>query len=144
MPDQIENTCSIIPNSFFFAERGVLLEDRLVGLDGNGDWGDVEGSLKLVWGAWSNILVALDGTGSLGSIIFAGSSSGGVWVSGLGLNSVLLDVSEGVVHKTTIAAHVSVDASSAVNELLLGVGVESTSGKELSTLDGTSGGESPA
>ena len=64
--------------------------------------------------------------------------------SGLGLNSVLLDVLEGVVHKTTIAAHVSVDASSAVNELLLGVGVESTSGKELSTLDGTGGGESPA
>ena len=52
-----------------------------------------------------------------------------------------LDVFESVVHETTVATLVNFVA---VDELLLGEGLEFAGGKEFSTLDGTGGGESPA
>jgi len=122
---------------------GVSLEGELVGLNGNGDWSDGEGGLKLVWGSWGHIDESGNLTLGLRSIISAGALVSGVWVSGLELDSLGLNVLEGVVHKTTIAAHVSV-AAGAVNELLLRVGLQVSGGDELGTLDGSGGGESPA
>ena len=52
----------------------------------------------------------------------------------------------GISLETTIAAHVAISVSEvgAINELLLGERKKLTSGNEVGTLDGTSGGESPA
>ena len=121
----------------------VALEDELVGLDGNGDWSLGDGSLEL-GGRLGDVLEASDLTNTLGFVVLALSShasTGGVWVIALELKWVGLDVLEGVVHKTTVAALVN---HVAVDELLLGEGLELAGGKEFSTLDGTGGGESPA
>jgi len=121
----------------------VGLEDGLIGFDGNGDWGVGDGSLELGGGTLLDILVTVDLTDTLGGVVLASTLSGSVWVLSLGFESVLLDVFEGVVHKTTVATHVTV-GTGAVNELLLGVGLESTGLDEHSTFDGTGGGERPA
>jgi len=119
---------------------GVHLEDHLVGLDGDGNWSLGNGGLEL-GGRWADILEASDLTNTLGGLVLAGTVSGLVWVLGLELKWGGLDVLEGIVHKTTVATVVSLGA---VNELLLGEGVEGSGGEEFSTLDGTSGGEGPA
>ena len=86
----------------------VSLEGELVGLDGNGDWSLSDGSLELVSGGVSgDILVGLDLTNTLGLLVHAASISGGVWVGRLGHEWGGLNVSESVVHKTTVATHVT-------------------------------------
>ena len=124
---------------------GVGLEDSLVSLDGNGDWSLGESGLKVgTSGVSSDINVVADLSDTLGGVVLASEClSSGVWVVRLELKRSLLDVLESVVHKTTIAAHVSV-LSRAVNKLLLGERLELASGNELGTLDGSGGGEGPA
>merc|ERR1711939_292604 len=90
-----------------------------------------------------DITEGLDLTNTLIFLVLAteeGSSSF-VWVVGLEHEWVLLDVFEGVVHKTSIAALVNMVA---VDELLLGEGLEFVGGEEHGALNGTGGGESPA
>jgi len=119
---------------------GVVLEGRLIGLDGDGDWLLVEGSLKLVNGVGLNIGESGNLSLSLGGVVLALSLLGSVGVVRLELKWVLLDVLEGVVHESTVASHVS-EGSRAVDELLLGVGLELSGLHEHSTFDGTGGGE---
>jgi len=121
---------------------GILLEDSLVGLDGDGNWALVEGGLELVWVLGLDGLVSGGTDGSLGFVVFAGAAIfGNVWVVGLGLEWGSLGVEEGKGHGTTIASMVQ---PGAVNELGLGEGDEVSGGNEVSTLQGTGGGESPA
>ena len=127
----------------------VGLEDELVGLDGNGERLIVEGSLHLGAVGWGDVDIAGDLNGSGGEgLSEAGGGvitvSRGVWVDGLELSGVALVVVVGTSLETTIAAQVAVSDGGAVNELLLGEGEELTSGNEVGTFDGTSGGESPA
>ena len=119
----------------------VLLEDGSVGLNGDGNWLLGNGGLELVNRLSWDGLVGLNAhlSGVLGS--FAGSSSGGVGVVVLEVLSLLLGVDESVGLPSTVA---SVGGSIAVNELLLGEGEELAGGDEVSTLDGSGGGESPA
>jgi len=119
---------------------GVHLEDGLVGLDGDGDWSLADGSLEL-GGGGGDILETGNLTNTLGGLVLAGTVHTSVWVAGFELKWVALDVFEGVVHETTVATLVDLVA---VDELLLGEGLEFAGGKEFSTLDGTGGGESPA
>ena len=125
--------------------RGVHLEDRLVGLNGDGNWSSSEGSLKVsTGGVLFDIGESNDFTNSLGGIILAlvpEMVSSSVWIVSLEHEWALLDVLESVVHKTTVATLVNFVA---VDELLLGEGLKFAGGNEFSTLDGTGGGESPA
>ena len=127
---------------------GVHLEGSFVGLDGNGNWLLGEGGLELLWGVLGDVSVGADSDLTLGEQVgLAGSSgaiTGGVWVDGLLNHSVALSVLEGLVHKTTVAAKVLQEAVVALNELLLREGKEFSRGNEVSTLEGTGGGEGPA
>ena len=127
---------------------GVHLEGGLVGLDGDGDWLLGEGGLELVWGVLGDVSVGADSDLALGKKVgLAGSSgaiTGGVWVDGFLDHGVALGVLEGLVHKTTVATKVLQDAVVALNELLLRKGKEFSRGNEVSTLEGTGGGEGPA
>ena len=119
----------------------VLLEDRSVGLNGDGNWLLGNGGLELVNGSSWDGLVGLDInlSGVLGGL--AGSGSSGVGVVALEVLGVLLGVDESVGLPSTVA---SVGLGVAVNELLLGEGEELAGGDEVGTLDGSGGGESPA
>jgi len=123
---------------------GVHLEDVLVGLDGDGDGGLVNGSLELGDGVSGNVGVAgnldlLEGLVGLAGTSLAGA--GGVGVVRLELLSVGLEVVEGVALPATVA---TVGGLVARDNLLLREGEEGASLEEVSTLDGAGGGESPA
>lgn len=133
--------------------RLVQLEGGLVSLDGDGHGALVQGSHHGGVGVLGDIGVAGRSGGSvLGARgLGAGASllggAGGVRVSGLSAETtVLLDPGEGVVHQTTVAAHVfaTVGASVAINELLLGEGLQVAVLVVVSTLKSTGGGERPA
>lgn len=66
---------------------------------------------------------------------------GGVGVVALEVLGVLLGVDESVGLPSTVA---SVGLGVAINELLLGEGEEASGLDEMSTFDGSGGGESPA
>jgi len=86
---------------------GVHLEDGLVGLDGDGDWGKGDGGLQLGDGVGWDVLVRSNTDLTLGGIIFAGaglSSTRGIWVGGLELLKLGLEVLEGVGLPSTLAA----------------------------------------
>lgn len=122
----------------------VKLESRLVGLDSDRDWlvGNGLHQSSLVHG-W-NILVSRDldlWWGDGGGIASGISSS--VWVLGLGDESVLHDILEGVVHETTSASTVDLVAR---DKLLLGVsdlGVKLAGGNLVDTLNSSNSGEGP-
>jgi len=114
----------------------VELESRLVGLDGNGYWLSVEGSLELT-GLFANIVVVGDGDLTLGLVIFARTSPGVVFVVRFEHEWVRLKIGEGVVHETTVATMIVHFV--AVNKLLLGEGEELTLSNEVSTLNTTGG-----
>jgi len=120
------------------------LENGFVGLNGDGDWSPGNSSLELSWAVSGDIIVALGNTW-LGLRCFGAASPEGfsseVWVLSLGLEWCGLNVLESSLHESTVATAVLLGA---VNELLLGERVELASGNEVSTLNGTSGGESPA
>ena len=122
----------------------VHLEDGLVGLDGDGGWGLSDGSLQLGDGVGWDVSVRGNTNLTLGGIIFAGaglSMSRGVWVSGLELLKLGLEVGEGVGLPSTLA---SVRGLVAGDDFLLGEGEELSGLEEVSTLDSAGGGESPA
>jgi hypothetical protein len=125
--------------------RCVHLEVRV---DGNGyrDGSDVKGGLKS-----SNIL-GLDvyetrgGRGRVNGARGAALASGGRVARSVGViglraeTTVALDPVKGLVHPATVAASIDIVA---INELLLGELLKRASLLLVSTLDGTSGGESP-
>jgi len=120
----------------------VELEALLVGLDGDGHRSNVdsghERGLRL-----GNIVVGGDG-GTNGLAGLAVAILGGVGVSSLGGDSLRgHDPLEGRVHESSVASIVTI-GTRAVNELLLGQGYEVVLLDGPSTLDGSSGGESPA
>ena len=120
---------------------GVHLEDRSVGLNGNGGWSLGNGSLELRNGLGSNVGVGGNTNLTLGGGVLAGSVSSGVWIVSLELLSVGLGIGEGVVLPSTSA---SVGRGIAVNELLLGEGEESSGLDEVVSLNGSGGREGPA
>lgn len=113
-----------------------------VGVDGDGDNSLGDGGLELVVVRSWNIGVSRN-LGDWSSSSLASSLDGGVRVGGLGLDSVVSDVLEGVVHPTTVATMVSV-GSGAVNQLLLGEGGERVTSDLVGCFSGHDGGESPA
>jgi hypothetical protein len=124
--------------------RLVLLEDRLVSLDGNGNWSLHEGSLKLRRVVWGDISVRISSDDTLRFVIFAAEEStrlSNIWVVSLSLEWVRFGISESSVHHTTVATEVQ---PGAVNELLLREGNKISSLDLMSTLHGSSSGESPA
>merc|ERR1712039_787334 len=136
-------TCTCLTAPFVIDTR---LRCHLVSLDGNGDGllgnGGLEGSTGSVSG---DIVEASDGDSATffhALVASAGStSSRGVRIGILGDHRGLLSVLESVVHETTIATGVD---GGALDELLLREGNEVAGGNEVSTLQGTGGGESPA
>jgi len=121
--------------------RLVVLEDRSVGLNGDGNGLLVEGGLELGGRLSGDGGVGFStNTASVGSSL-AGTVSAGVPVVRLVGEMVGLSVLVGVVLPATVATAASGDA---VNELLLGERDELASGNEVSTLKTTSGGEGPA
>ena len=123
--------------------RLVSLEGKLVGLNGDGDWSYGKGSLELGWVVLSNHGEVNVGNLSLGLVVLAGKEGGlgSVWVVGLGLEWVLLNVHESEWHGATLA---SVVQPGAVNKLLLGEGDKLLGLDEVHSFDGSGGGESPA
>lgn len=121
----------------------VELEGKVVSLDGNWNGGLGNCSQQAVLFINGDLSAVTDGPGLISSSVFAGWSNSLVWVLALSGNSVILDVEEGKVHQTTSATIVSIWVG-AVNELLLGEGLEGVFGKEVSTLNRTSCWESPA
>ena len=79
--------------------------------------------------------------GVVGAGVLAGTVLGGVAVGRLVHGVVSLEVSEALVSPAAIAA---VAGGVAINELLLGEGVEVAVGNALSTFGGGDGGEGPA
>jgi len=125
----------------------VVLEDSSVGLNSNGNWSSGESRLKRGGGSLGNIGILGSGDSSRrfqgGVASWDRSTSRDVWVGGLSGQWVVVSVLESVVHKSTIAAVVSIGRG-AGNKLLLREGDEVSSGNEVSTLKSTSGGEGPA
>lgn len=110
-------------------------------IDTNGDWTVLERGSKGLWVLWRDVREASHLSNS--ALLVAGAVSAGVWILSLGLDLVRLDVGEGVVHETAVAALVALFGG-AVDELLLGEGVELVILEEVGALHGTSGGEGPA
>ena len=120
---------------------GISLEDEGIGLNGDGGWSGSDGSLKLGNGVGLNVLVGLNGNLSGEGGVLACSIHGGVGVVLLEVFGLLLSILEGGILPSSIA---SIGGGVAVNELLLREGEEVSGGDEVSSLDGSSGGESPA
>jgi hypothetical protein len=125
---------------------GVTLEGHLVSLDGNRDGLLGNGSLQSGTGFVSgDIVEGFDGDSTSlfhGLVASAGDTlSRGIRIGLLSNHRGLLSILESVVHETTIATGVD---GGALDELLLREGDEAAGGKEVSTFEGTGGGESPA
>ena len=127
----------------------VGLEDRLVGLNGDGERGDVHGGLHLAGVVLGDVSVGGDSDVGVVGLVSAAQGHGTV-ARGVGVVSLEhgivagLEVVVGVVLETTVTTHVAVLEESAINELLLGEGKKLSGGEEVSALEGTGGGESPA
>jgi hypothetical protein len=122
----------------------VELESRLICFNGDRDRLLLHGGLKLGFVVLGHIGVTSDfdcRIGGLGGGAGAGLSS--VRVGRLEDIAFGLNVLEAIVHKTTIAALVSIGTGTR-DELLLREGGELTSGDRVNSLDGAGGGESPA
>ena len=120
----------------------VGLEDVLVGLDGDGKRLGGKGGLHLADIACGDetIVGNVDGGGTGLVVVATGNLAGSrcVWVDFLKLSLVVLPVGEGLVLPATVA---SVVFGGAGNELLLRERLEVSSGDEVGTFEGTSGGE---
>jgi hypothetical protein len=121
--------------------RSVLLENGLVSFDGDSNWSLGNSSLQLVHTSWGDSMISFDIniSGSFG--IFASSSNSFVWILRLKLLSMFLSILEGVGLPSTTA---SVGRRIAVNKLLLSEWEKFSSFDEMSTLNSSSGRESPA
>ena len=119
---------------------GISLEDRSIGLNGDGD--DSLGNSSLELGnrvGWNAGVRSNVGSGLL--LVRARSTSGGVWVLSLSLDVVGLKIVEGMVLPSSLA---SVRSFVAVDNLLLGERSKLTGGLEVVVLDGGDGREGPA
>jgi hypothetical protein len=120
------------------------LEDSSVGLNGDGDWSLVDGSLKLLDRVGWDVGVSSNVDETLGGIKFAGSwrsGSGGITVVSLGLLLGFLEVLESLGLPSTAT---SVAGGIAGDEFLLGKGEEFSWLEEMSSLNSAGGWESPA
>jgi hypothetical protein len=122
----------------------VHLEGHLVSLNGDGDGGESDGSLKLGNGIGLDVAVGsnldlLEGSG--GRAGTGGASAGGIRVVSLKLLRVSLEVLEGMGLPATVA---TIGSGIARDNLLLGKGEELTGLEEVGTLKSAGGGESPA
>jgi len=131
----------------------VELEGSLVSLNGDGDRADVQGAHHVSIAVGLDVDVAgRSNTGDLGAgrLVAGTSSLGGARcvriVSFLADTTVLGDPVEGMIHQTTVAAHIGTTVLEvvAVNQVLLGEGDQGAVLVEVSTLKSTSGGERPA
>ena len=122
----------------------VHLEDELVGLNGDGSWLLGNGGLELVDGVGLDVGVARDLDlleGLVGLAGAGGTGARGVWVVSHQFIGVGLQVVEGRVLPTTVAAERGLVAR---DNLLLGELDELAGLEEVSTLDGADSGEGPA
>jgi hypothetical protein len=86
----------------------VELEGALRSIDGNRDGANVgNGGLEIGFASGCNIGVTGYMSTFVGGAVLAGASNGCVWVGRLGINSALLNVVEGIVHKTSVATLVA-------------------------------------
>jgi intein/homing endonuclease len=130
---------------FIVDSAGVELERLVRCINGNGGRTSVDGIEESVLISRGNIRVSGDsGTNVAGVETARVGTSGGVRVRSLSINSLVgNDVLEGLVHETTVATLVAFGGR-AIDEVLLRKADERLGGQEVSTLDGTSGGERPA
>ena len=122
----------------------VKLEGELVGLDGDGDGLLGDGGLELGDGVGGDVRVVVNEVLLEGGVGLAGAGdagAGSVRVVGLELVGGGLEVLEGGVLPATVATEGGVVAR---DDLLLGHGDELAGLDEVSTLEGSDGGEGPA
>jgi len=86
----------------------VELEDGLIGFNGNWNWLNGYGGLESIVTVGGNISPWGNFNSNFGCVIEASSSNSGVAVSGFLFHSVGVSVVKSRVHKSTIAAKVSV------------------------------------
>jgi hypothetical protein len=121
----------------------VKLEHDTGGINSNGDWSLVEGSLEGGTGRGLNINEGGNLDLLLGLVGGALAISTSVGIVRLGFEAIVFNVLEGIIHETTIATLVALSGG-AVNELLLRKRDELSSLDLVGTLKGSSGGEGPA
>ena len=131
---------TVVEGSSAVAENSTLVGRPVGGIDGNGDGSTSELVSEIADASTLNIREASDLVITFAT--FASSVLGSVGISTLESNSLGNDVFEGTVHKTTVAALISV-GSGAVNEFLLreALGGASETPEAFKT---TGGRESPA
>jgi len=125
--------------------RGVKLEGRVAGINGNGSWSRVDLLLEIGFGSRLDIGVALQGGTSVSdAVLAAGTILGGIRVGRFNINSsVLNDVVHGTGHKTTITTLVTI-AVRTIHQVLLRESNEGVARDKVATFSGSSGGERPA
>ena len=121
----------------------VKLEVGLVSLDGNRDRRDIQSSLQLVNRVVLDIGPRRDGSLGFGLVEAAISLDSSVWIVGLGLEWELFGIVKRLGHQTALAA-VSLEITTAVEELLLREGFQDSILEEVRAFNGTGGGEGPA
>jgi len=98
----------------------------------------------LVLVSGGNVLVSLQGSSRVGSVVLAVSVFSGVRIRGFGIDSLVVDdVLHSLGHQTSFASHVSFRGR-AIDEVLLGERNEFLGGEEMASLSRSSGGERPA
>jgi hypothetical protein len=125
---------------------GVVVEDFLISLDSYGDNTLLNGTLEASGRVFRDISVVLDGDitsgkGSLAGRLATSLGAGIIGVGGLESLTIFLQILEGLVLPSTIAA---IAFGVAGDQLLLGKAQKSASGSEVSVLGSSGGREGPA
>jgi len=123
----------------------VELEGLVGGIDGNGNGSNGGHSLShLLLITLRHIGESTIGGSDCALVEVAGIIDGFIRIRLLGVNtSIVLDVTEGVVHKTAVASVVAV-LGGAIDQVLLGERDQHSGLAVMLTLQGASGGEGPA
>ena len=120
--------------------RSISLEDRLVGLNGDGGWSLSNGGSKIGSGVLRNLMDFRD-VHLWCSTLLAGTVLGGVSV----ITFENLTVLGNVVHAISLPSSIaSSTLGIAIDELLFGEGDQSSGLDLVVSFDGTGGGEGPA
>ena len=120
----------------------VELEDIFISLDGNGNGGVDEGSLKLIRRLGSDHLVTTSELEGLFLVVLALSVSSSVGIVSFEFDTVLGNITNSSVSETTVAT--LVDISVTINELLFSEGEELAVVDEVETFEDTGSRERPA
>jgi len=120
----------------------VELEDIFISLDGNGNGGVDEGSLKLIRRLGSDHLVTTSELEGLFLVVLALSVSSSVGIVRFEFDTVLGNITNSSVSETTVAT--LVDVSVTINELLFSEGEELAVVDEVETFEDTGSRERPA